>query len=342
MTSRSLTRNALARPRPVRADPVAPGPRARRAWWPWLKRALLALFFAFVTFMIVRFALQVDWPEVWASVRALPRGVLLAAAGFALLSHLLYSCFDLIGRRYTSHGLATRRVMQVGFISYAFNLNMGSAVGGVGFRLRLYSRMGLTYGHIARVVSLSMLTNWLGYLLLAGALFAFTPLELPPSWRLDSDGLSLVGLGLLAVVLSYVVLCAWARQRSWTIRGHELLLPRWRMALVQLALSAANWMAIAAVIWTLLRGELAYAHVLGVFLLAAIAGVVVRVPAGLGVVEAVFIALLSHRIPETQLLGALLAYRALYYIAPLAIAALLYLRLELHARHKRRRHARAA
>jgi hypothetical protein len=40
------------------------------------------------------------------------------------------------------------------------------------------------------------------------------------------------------------------------------------------------------------------------------------VPAGLGVFEAVFIALLSHRISEGQLLAALLGYRAVYYIGP--------------------------
>jgi hypothetical protein len=33
--------------------------------------------------------------------------------------------------------------MGVTFISYAFNLNLGSLVGGVAFRYRLYSRLGL-------------------------------------------------------------------------------------------------------------------------------------------------------------------------------------------------------
>ena len=97
----------------------------------------------------------------------LPRPALLAAIGFALASHLLYSCFDLIGRRYTGHELPTRKVMAVNFISYAFNLCLGSLVGGVAFRYRLYSRLGLDNGVITRIVSMSMLTNWLGYMLLA-------------------------------------------------------------------------------------------------------------------------------------------------------------------------------
>ena len=37
-------------------------------------------------------------------------------------------------------------VMAVNFVSYAFNLCIGSLVGGVGFRYRLYSRLGLAPG----------------------------------------------------------------------------------------------------------------------------------------------------------------------------------------------------
>ena len=40
--------------------------------------------------------------------------------------------------------------------------------------------------------------------------------------------------------------------------------------------------------------------VLGVLLVAAVAGVIAHVPAGLGVLEAVFIALLAHRVPQAR------------------------------------------
>jgi hypothetical protein len=56
-----------------------------------------------------------------------------------------------------------------------------------------------------------------------------------------------------------------------------------------------------------------------VLLIAAIAGVMLHVPAGLGVTEAVFVAMLSHKVPEHQLIGALLAFRALFYLLPLVV-----------------------
>jgi len=61
------------------------------------------------------------------------------------------------------------------------------------------------------------------------------------------------------------------------------------------------------------------------------------VPAGLGVLEAVFVALLSYQVAETTLLGALLAYRGLYYLLPLAVALCAYLVMEMRVRRSRRR-----
>lgn len=305
-----------------------------RPWWPWAKRILGFAFMALVVGLLVKYARTIDWGEVRQSVAETPRDVLLKAALLCAASHLLMSCFDLLGRYYTRHRLPVPKVMQVNFTSYAFNLNFGSLVGGVAFRYRLYSRLGLRYAVITQVLTLSMLTNWLGYLLLAGIVFTVSPLELPPHWKMDSEGLQLLGVVLLGVALAYLLACGWSRRRRWHVRGHELVLPRSRMALVQLAMSSANWTIMALAIYVLLQGKVAYSQVLAVLLIAAVAGVITHVPAGLGVLEAVFIALLSHKVPEAQLLGALLGYRALYYIAPLLVAAVLYLSLEVRSRKR--------
>ena len=330
MGSRTLPRNALVKPRPRRA----PGHWRSRAWWPWTRRALSLLFFAAVVALLVRYGRNIDWGDVLDSLRNTPQPALLLAAGLAATSHLLYSCFDLIGRRYTGHDLPTPTVMAVNFISYAFNLSIGSLVGGVGFRYRLYSRLGLKNGVITRIVSMSMLTNWLGYKLLAGLLFLLHPLALPPSWKMGNHGLQWLGAALVLISLGYLVACVRSGDRVWTIKGHELYLPPWRMAVLQMAISCLNWTLMAAVIYVLLGGALIYTDVLTVLLIGAIAGVIAHVPAGLGVFEFVFVALLSHLIPEGRLLGALLGYRAIYYIVPLIAASVLYLVMEAHAKKK--------
>jgi hypothetical protein len=311
----------------------------RHHWsWPWVKRAVGIGFILVVALLLVRYARTVDWAQVRTSVLELPRDVLLKALGFAVISHLVYSLMDLVGRHYTGHAIPPRKVMLVSFVCYAFNLNLGSLVGGIGLRYRLYSRLGLRYGNITRVITLSMITNWIGYILLAGLVFTIFPLQLPPNWSLDSEELRLVGVGLLAVAVVYLALCGFSRVRSWTIRGHDIDLPTLRMAFAQLGISCTHWMTMAAVPWMLLQGQVDYPTALAVLLIAAIAGVLLHIPAGLGVTEAVFVALLSHRIPEHELIGALLAFRALFYLTPLLVGSLLYLKMEMRSR-KREAHA---
>jgi uncharacterized membrane protein YbhN (UPF0104 family) len=303
-----------------------------KPWWPWLKRGATLVFFGLVTWLLVEQGRAIEWREVFAALRAYPTALLLGAVGLAMASFTLYSCFDLLGRHYTGHTLRTPTVMLVTFISYVFNLNLGSLVGGVAFRYRLYSRLKLDTPTITRVLTLSMLTNWTGYLLLGGLVFAFATPDLPPNWKMGSSGLQILGFALLAGSAAYLLLCALSRRRNFSLRGHDLELPSGRLALLQVAMGAANWLIMSGLMFMLLQQKVAFPTVAGVLLVAAVAGVVAHVPAGLGVLEAVFVALLSHQIPAHQLLAALVAYRVIYYLVPLVIATVAYLVTEARAK----------
>ena len=316
----------------TRAPAQRPSGITSRPWWPWLKRCVITAFFLLVAGLLVTQARSIEWHEVFTALANYPVRVLLGAGALALLGLLNYSAFDLLGRHYTGHKLAAATVIRVTFISYVFNLNLGSLVGGVAMRYRLYTRLGLGAGVITRVMSLSMLANWIGYLLLAGVIFGFHAPKLPPGWVIDSGDLRILGFVLLALALLYLLLCALARQRNFNLRGHELTLPSLRLALLQLGMGAANWLLMSSIIYVLLQQKIDFFTVVSVLLVGAVAGVIARIPAGLGVLEAVFIALLSHQVPTHELLAAVLAYRLFYYLAPLALAALLYLVAEISAK----------
>jgi uncharacterized membrane protein YbhN (UPF0104 family) len=307
----------------------------RRVWWPWLKRAAAATFLMLVGWLLVTQARTVEWNEVLATLANYPLPSLLGAVALALLSLALYSSFDLLGRHYTGHTLPAPTVMRITFISYVFNLNLGSLVGGVAMRYRLYSRAGLAAGVITRVMSLSMLSNWIGYLLLAGVIFGFHAPALPAGWMIGNAGLQVTGFVLLALSLSYLLLCAVSRQRRFFLGGHELSLPSLPLAVLQLCMGAANWLLMSSVVYMLLQQKIEYFTVVGVLLVAAVAGVISRIPAGLGVLEAVFVVLLSHQLPRSELLAALLAYRFIYFLVPLSLGAVLYLVTEARAKKSR-------
>ena len=299
--------------------------------WPHLRRALAWVFALVVIGLLVHWARAVHWGDVLSALRNYPMSTLAAAAGVALASHALYSTYDLIGRHQTGHPLQPGQVAGVAFVSYAFNLNLGSLVGAFAMRYRLYARLGLSTALITQVLGLSLVTNWLGYALVAGAAFALRPPELPVSWELGSAGLRILGGVMVACALAYVGICFAARRRQWMIRRQRLELPSGPVALWQLGVSAGNWALIAGVMYLLLRQHVPYTAVLSTLLIAAIAGVITHVPAGLGVIEAVFVALLSSRTSQAELVAALLAYRAIYYIAPLAVAAAMLWRHEVRA-----------
>lgn len=319
-------------PNPVAFRWSDPRSWQKQPWWPWTKRIVSVVFFALVAWLVVNRAQTIKWSGVWTSLKDIPGSVLGMAALLTLLTYAVYCTFDLIGRYCVRHKLSHRLVVFITFISYAFNLNLGTVIGGVAFRYRLYGHYGLHGGQITEVTLLSMVTNWIGYCGLAGVVFLVWPLPLPPHWDMGTGDMRWLGALSLAIALAYVGLCAWRGGRDGrdlNIRGRAVSVPGWRIAVLQVVLSSIHWMLMASIIYVLLQGKAGYPLVLATLLVAAVAGVIAHVPAGLGVTEAVFVALMGHQVDHGPLLAALLGYRGIYYIAPLAVAGVSYLAVEL-------------
>ncbi|MBK0035411.1 UPF0104 family protein [Erwinia sp. S43] len=305
---------------------------SRRLWKP-VKKAMTWLFFIAVIVLLVIYARKVDWSEVLDTIVNYNRTAVLASVVLVIVSYLTYGVYDLIGRASCGHKLEKRQVMLVSFICYAFNLTLSTWVGGVAMRYRLYSRLGLSSSTITRIFTLSIATNWLGYVLVSGIVFSTGMVKIPEGWFVGSATLRTIGIGLLLFVFVYLLLCAFSRRRRWSIKGHKLALPSLRMALVQFTVSSANWLVMGAIIWLLLMQKVDFPQVLGVLLISSIAGVIIHIPAGIGVLEAVFLALLrGEPVGHGTIIAALLAYRLLYFIAPLLLALVLYLWLESRAK----------
>ncbi|MGE8296522.1 MAG: lysylphosphatidylglycerol synthase domain-containing protein [Pseudomonas sp.] len=311
-------------------------------WMRWGKRALTLFFLLAVPALLYMLARNLDWGEVRQSLSDYSTRTLLVGFLITCASYLAFSCYDLLGRKYSRHHLPARQVMPVAMVCYAFNLNFTTWIGGVAMRYRLYMRLGLGASTVTRILSLSLLTNWTGYMALAGVIFSLRLVHLPESWGLGVTGLQLVGFALLGVVSAYIGVCAFATQRVWHFRDRAITLPSLRMALMQLCLGASNWALMAALIYWLLPEGAAYTSVLGVLLISCIAAVVAHIPAGLGVLETVFLALLQHQYSQASLIAALLAYRVLYYLLPLLVASVAYLVLEKRARTLRKKGQQAA
>jgi len=303
--------------------------RPARHRWQQASRVLSAALLVLILGAIGWYARSIEWQPVLDALRSYRPATLATAAGVATLSCLLYAGFDLLTRPHAHAAMSWRWIVPVAFTSYTFTLNLGPWIGSLGMRLREYTKLGLGSAQVLRILVFTTLTNWSGYVLLGGLVFAaHPPAFLPESAPIGTGALRAAGLGLLAVTAMYWALCAFARRRVYTIRGLSIRLPSARMAMLQAALGSANWLLIALVPWVLLKTWVPFEAMLATTLLASIAGAIMHIPGGVGVIEAVVLTLLGDQVPHGQLVAALLVYRAAYYLWPFMLGLATFAVLE--------------
>ncbi len=282
------------------------------------------LLFGLALWVLHRELKTVHYTDVARAIRALPPLRVILALALAALGYLALTGYDAAGVRYIGHALPYSRTALVSFISYAVSNNVGGfLVSGGTVRMRLYSLWGFSTVEITKVVVFCALTLWVGLFSVGGAYLLLGPLRLPPGFPVSPVVLRLLGAVFLAVVAAYLVACAF-RRTPLRLKEWEIPLPSLRLALAQVTLGSLDWYLSAGVLYALLPpGEgLSFPEFLSPYLIAQITGLVSNIPGGVGVFETVLLLLLSPRVGRGSLIGAMLVYRAVYYLLPLALAVL--------------------
>jgi uncharacterized membrane protein YbhN (UPF0104 family) len=141
---------------------------------------------------------------------------------------------------------------------------------------------------------------------------------------------SVLGVVCLVPVASYAGL-AGLRSEPVTLWGWTLEVPPLWMLPVQVALAVGDLLLASSVVFVLLPPAIGISlpHLVAVYLTALLAGLVSHVPGGLGVFESVMLLLLTPQVPPPIVLGALLAYRGIFHLFPLALAMMAFGAFEL-------------
>ncbi len=298
-----------------------------------MKKTLLVLvglaFAAWVGTSLAESLADVDLDQLRVGFRRVRSSALILALALVVADYALLSSYDYLGYRLSGTApLQARQIMGSAFVCYAFTLNLGALVGGLGLRYRLYTRWKITRRRIFRIILFSISANWSGYCLLLAALLLSRPTGLQRALPVPPWGLVALGGLALLVVVAYLVACGRGSTLTW--KGRKLPFPGLPVAALQLGMSLVQWNLVASILFVFLREldvPMTYPEVLMGLLLAGVAGVLTHVPAGMGVLEVVFLRLgpAGHTAP---ILVALLCYRAAYYLLPLAVAVPTYLGLE--------------
>ncbi len=303
---------------------------AAAAWRRWFAPAVSVLAFALVIAVLHHVLARYHLRDIVQELRRIPPPALATAAALTLVSYLLLTFYDALGVRYVGKPVPYPRTALTSFIAYSFGHNFSlAAFTGTAVRYRIYSTQGLTAVDVATIASFCALTTALGLGVLGGvaALYAVpgtTALHLGHIWS------QLFGVLLLGLATSYVAWAALAH-RPLALGSWEVRPPGARLACAQLAVGVADLAASAAVLWVLLPPStgIDFPTFAGMYAIAVVGGIVSQVPGGLGVFETILLLSMPH-VPAPQLLGALLAWRGLYYLAPLALAAAALLLHELY------------
>ncbi|MFI4865582.1 MAG: bifunctional lysylphosphatidylglycerol flippase/synthetase MprF [Steroidobacterales bacterium] len=294
-------------------------------WRRWLMPGVSLLVFAGVAFALHRELAQFRLSHILAHLRAIPASAIGAASLCTAASYWLLGFYDVLALRYLGKPMAYGRTVFTAFIAYSFGHNFGiAAFTGGAVRYRLYASAGLSAADVATVAGFCAVTTAIGLGALAGVSFVFAPHHGMDPPHLNHHIVQALGVLLLALIAAYA-LWSLAGPREIELRGWALRAPSPSVALPQIVLAIVDLGLSALVLWVLLPaghsvGLLAFA---GAYATAVVAGVISHIPGGLGVFESLIVLALPG-VPADQLLGSLLAWRAIYYILPLLVAALLF------------------
>lgn len=304
------------RPRTAPADRIA----AAR----WLV-PLAAIGVGVLALVTLRHELHaVRYHQLGAAVRALPQSSIIGAALATLAAYAMLPAYDALALRYVGRSLGTARTAFASLIAYGFSQSLGlAALAGASIRYRFWTAWGLSAAEVAQGVAFTTVTLWLGVATVGGVACLTGAPPAGVSGPVPGSTVRALGLLLLLVPAGYLIWNARAR-RPLLLGGWRFAAPGLRMALAQITVASIDWLLASLVLYVLLGSVVPVgpATVLRIFVLGQVAGLLSHVPGGLGVFESVVVLSLRSVAPARVVLPALIAYRAIYYVAPFAIAAI--------------------
>jgi phosphatidylglycerol lysyltransferase len=264
---------------------------------------------------------QYRWRDILAHVHAIPAGKLWRAGLFTLAGYGCLTLYDALAVRFAGARVPYPRIALISFMGYAIGHNVGfNTLSGGAVRYRAYSTLGLGAKQIATIIAFGTVTFLLGAALLLGLSLLMEAGVSGSVLHVHASLAKAAGGMLLAAVTAYLWLVC-TRDEPLRYRRIVIPMPKPRIAFAQVAVACADLLCAASVLYVLLpqQAEIGFAAFAGLYLIAIAAGVISNVPGGIGVFEAILLLLLQSA-PKGSLLGALVAYRAIYYFAPFAVA----------------------
>src|SRR6201995_3925898 len=299
--------------------------RGFKKWIGWKRLGIAVSLFiiAFAITTLVRTLKGVDTGVILTALTEIPPGHIALAAlcvvcAFGTLTFYDFFALRTIGKRHVPYRIAALS----SFTSYSIGHNIGATVfTGGAIRFRIYSDYGLNAIDVAKICFLSGLTFWLGNLVVLGIGMAYHPWAASAMDLLPEAMNRLIGIGCLAgIVMYFVWLMSGEGRRQLGQHGWKVVLPSWRLTLVQVLIGVVDLSFCATAMYLLMPADPAidFLSLAVLFILATLLGFASHAPGSIGVFDAAMLVALPQ-FGREQLLATLLVFRVLYFVIPFTI-----------------------
>lgn len=271
--------------------------------------------------------------EIKRSLHQIPLSHLLLSFALTIANYMVLVGYDWLALKAIHKKLPLARVSLVSFVGCVISYNFGALLGGSTVRYRLYSAWGFNTLDIVRLVLMLAVTFWVGAMGLAGSIFLFVPMDVPPELGITADHIRPLGGALLALCIAYLIVCWRVKGHPIRLFGREFALPTLHIALAQTLVAGLDLVVAASCLYALLPANsgVSFLEFLPSYLLAQVTVVLTHVPGGMGVLEVILMNL-TQGVPSQNVFAAILAFRVIYYLLPLLIVAVLLGAYEIHLR----------
>ena len=278
---------------------------------------------AFAVYFLHKEISQYNFADIRRSVGEISDYRLLLALLFTLMNYAILTLNDGMALKYIGKKLHWAKVGFASFVSNTISFNLGmSLLTGGSTRYGIYSAYGLNTSETAKVLGFCNLTIWLGSAGILGVLLLSEPAGMIAQIPLLEKWGKIPGILFLIFVI-FAAFLSWSG-KSIKIRGEYVSLPPLKYFTAQILVSTADYLCASMVLFSLLpHSDITIFHYTGCYVISVLLGGMSQVPGGLGVLDSTLMLTLSPWYSGTEMIGALMVYRAVYYLFPLCLSAVL-------------------
>ena len=295
-----------------------------------------SVFFALAAVAIYSQLAKYSWGEIQNAFLAIPPTAFLLAMLACACGYAVLATYDRLAMRYVGYRLSPWKWLLAGFLGFAITNNAGTAiVSGAAIRYRLYTRWKMPMSDILKMIIFS------GFTYLNGCFFCIVlGFFLIPAEMRQQSVVTWAFWPCLAFFIVYYALAKFYRKKIHAF-GTSFKMPTIPMVFRQTIVGTFDSIFASLVLYSLLSPvfQISYDVFLGVFVISQVLGVFTPVPGALGVFEGLFLFLLPGAEENAStVFGALIAYRIVYYLIPLAIAGVIMATMRIYSNWRKRKY----